>query len=291
MVEPAANILRRKAVSGKATPMAAAMTPEAAMKLAFGRAGRPLLGLGLRMIGFGIERATVAGLIRAVPEAGLVMTLRRPAGGIGVLIVDPEMTAALIESETMGRVGRSTGARRSPTRIDALIVGAFVDAALAQFDEVAGDLSIAAAVCGWRVSEMIGEVASMALVLEDVAMRKFRIGFDFAGGARSGEAQIALPIDPPRPAAPPGEEAEGFAHDLQARVMAAPAEVQAVLARMTLPLDLVSTWQPGSLLPLPREALLSVRLEDIDGVAVARGKLGQMNGNRALRLMAPGDPG
>ncbi|MCR8723237.1 FliM/FliN family flagellar motor switch protein [Frigidibacter sp. ROC022] len=287
MADQAANILRRKARSSRAASSAARITPESALKLAFGRAGRGLAGLGLRMVGFADERSTVAGLAGAVPEAGLVTTLRRASGGTGVLIVDPGMTAALIESETMGRVGRATGAPRPPTRIDALIVGAFVDAALAEFDGLAESLSIAAAVTGWRVGEMIADPATMPLVVEDVAMRSFRIGFDFGDGARSGTAQIALPLAPPRPVVAPDAAAEGLARDLERRVMAAQAEVRAVLARLSLPLDEVTAWQPGGLLPLPRESLLSVRLEDIDGALLARGKLGRVNGNRALRLLPP----
>jgi flagellar motor switch protein FliM len=280
----AESILRRKAGAGR-RPEFTQMSPEKAMKLAFGRAGRGIAGLGLRMSAFSIERSSVAALAASAAESTMVLTLAQGGSPGGAVFVDPGMTAALIEAGTMGRVGRGEVESRAPTRIDALVVAAFLDTALAAFDELAADLSVAATVTGWRPGEMLPAATVLPLMLEDVPMRLFRLGFDFAEGAREGRLTLAMPMDRNRGR---GAGAEGLGPQLQNAVLAARANVRAVLARLNLPLDAVTTWEPGSLVPLSRELLTQVLIEDLDRVTVARGRLGQVNGARAVRIVSTG---
>jgi flagellar motor switch protein FliM len=283
--ETSTSILRRKAGFGRPPPEIVAMSPEKAFRLAFGRAGRGLQGLGLRLTAFGMERVVTTALVDAAPDLSLVATLNRADGATGVVILDPGYRAALIEAETMGRIAKGAPADRPATRIDALIAGGFTDAALAIFDEIGAELSIAPAVTGYRMGEMLPGPAMLPLVLEDVPFRLFRLGFDFADGARQGAALIALPFEA-APSADAGND-DRMQRDLAATVMAAPAEVRAILTRLKLPLDEVTEWQPGDLVPLPREVLDEVKLVDIDGVPIAGGRLGQVGGLRAVRVRMP----
>lgn len=66
-----------------------------------------------------------------------------------------------------------------------------------------------------------------------------------------------------------------------------PARMDAVLHRLVLPLSAAERLQPGDLIPLPVEALDSVELLAGDGAGVAGGRLGQINGMRAVRLAWP----
>lgn len=255
------------------------------MKLAFGRAGRALPGLDLRMAAFGMERGTVAGLVGLAPDGALVARLVRGPGGTGALIVDPVVRSAIIEAETMGRIGKAAPEARPPTRIDALMTGAFFDAALSRLDDGVEGLSISASLIGWRVGDLVAGAALLPLMIDEVPMRLFRLGFDFGDGARSGSAILALPMEVPKPAAS-GSQAEDFTQAVGSRVLNTQAEVHAILARLSLPLDKVSDWEAGTVVPLPRQALGQVCLEDIDGNSLARGRLGQMNGNRAVRILS-----
>jgi flagellar motor switch protein FliM len=282
MAGTASNILRRKAGVGRPPPEIAAMSPEKAMRLAFGRAGRDTPGLGLRLISFAIDRMVVPALIDAATPLTLVATLVRGDGAVGAVLFDPGIVAALIEAETMGRLRPGPVPERPPTRIDALMVGAFLDRGLGLFDEVATDLSIAEATTGYRFGDVISQPRTLALMLEDQPYRALRLGFDFCDGVRQGSALLAMPFDPPAKA--PAADRDGFGRDLHEAVMTAPAEVRAVLTRLSLPLDAVTAWEPGDLLPLARDVLDSVVLEDIDGTQVGRGRLGQSNGARAVRL-------
>uniref|UniRef100_UPI00197ACD62 FliM/FliN family flagellar motor switch protein n=1 Tax=Frigidibacter oleivorans TaxID=2487129 RepID=UPI00197ACD62 len=73
---------------------------------------------------------------------------------------------------------------------------------------------------------------------------------------------------------------------LAARVLTADARIDAVLARLSLPLARLLALAPGATLTLPGAALAALRLEGPGGVAVARAELGQAEGRRAIRLTA-----
>ena len=63
--------------------------------------------------------------------------------------------------------------------------------------------------------------------------------------------------------------------------------MNAVLCSVSLPLSEAQKLKPGDLIPLPPEALDAVEFIAGSGDAVAGGRLGQMNGMRAVRLMWP----
>lgn len=280
------SILRRKTGAGRAMPEIALMTPEKAMRLAFGRAGRAMSGLGLRFAGFSSDRVPLTGLVEAIEPSTLVTALRRDDDQTGLLLVDRGLRSALIEAETTGQVGAVEPPDRAPTRIDAVIVAGFIDAALSLFDEVAAEIDIARDVTGFRVAEVIPGAGAVALTLPEVAYRLMRVEVELGTTARPGAAVIALPHDPPARKAAGPEEAL-YQAGVQKVVMTVPADLRAVLCRLPVSLDAVSRWEPGMVVPLPHGVLDGVRLEDIDGEPVAKGRLGQINGLRAVRLAAP----
>ena len=275
------SILRRKTGASRPPAQALAMTSERALTLAFGRAGRDMPGLGLRLASVGMARGSLSVLPAQAGPATLILTLARDGTAAGALLVDPGLVSALIEAETMGCMATVPPPDRPPTRIDALIAAGFFDRVLIGFDEAAAGLSIAAAVVGFRTGAPVPAAAALPLLLDDRPMRLFRLAFDLGDGQRQAGAMLAMPFDPPRAEAPDAE----FGIALKMAVLAAPAQVRAVLTRLALPLAAVTDWQPGDLVPLPREALGRLILEDIDGHPVAVGRLGQVSGMRAVRLI------
>ena len=79
-----------------------------------------------------------------------------------------------------------------------------------------------------------------------------------------------------------------YKRQLEASVLQAPAELRAVLHRLTLPLSAVSALKPGDTVPIPRDALDQTVLEVGETSVKVRMRLGQMNGMRAVRLAMPG---
>jgi hypothetical protein len=72
--------------------------------------------------------------------------------------------------------------------------------------------------------------------------------------------------------------------DLGQAVQEADCRLDAVIARVTLPLREVMALVPDQVLPLPQAGLDQIALEGIDGRRVAWARLGQQKGMRALRL-------
>lgn len=57
-----------------------------------------------------------------------------------------------------------------------------------------------------------------------------------------------------------------------------------VMHRVHTTLSVLETWEAGTVVPIPREALSQVELRASDGRLVSRGRVGQMGGNRAVRI-------
>src|SRR3990167_6951383 len=76
----------------------------------------------------------------------------------------------------------------------------------------------------------------------------------------------------------------GFSEALALQVAAADCVLQAVVARMSLPLSRLMDLQIGEVMVLPRAGIDRITFEGLDGRAVAEGKLGQNRGMRAIRL-------
>ena len=105
---------RRRAISsgarpapGARPPEIAAMSPEKAMRLAFGRAGRAgcRAGPAADRVRDGADHARRPDRGRA--RTALVVTLTRGDGATGALVLDAGIRAAVLEAQTMGRVSRA----------------------------------------------------------------------------------------------------------------------------------------------------------------------------------------
>jgi flagellar motor switch protein FliM len=71
---------------------------------------------------------------------------------------------------------------------------------------------------------------------------------------------------------------------LRGALQEAPTELEAVLARMTLPMSKVEDFQVDQVIPLAGTTVGSVRLLGPSGEYIAMARLGQVAGKRAVRL-------
>ncbi|QYK39992.1 MAG: FliM/FliN family flagellar motor switch protein [Paracoccaceae bacterium] len=283
------NGIRRK-IGASAPPAAAGRGAEAQWPLALARAAQGAGGLDLVA---GDPRGGVASLAEVLdllPERGLIMVLQGPGGATGIMALDPAVLAALVERQTLGRVTARAVAPRRPTRTDAAIAAGLVDGALAALDaalEEDGDRVWAA---GFRSSVHLEDARPLGLLLEDASFRLLRVEASLGGGAKSGAVVLALPAagrgsaPPPRSAAGDAAAAMVFRAALAEQVMGAGATLEAVIARVTLPLSQVMALAPGEVLRLGAAAIDRIDLEGPDGLRVAGGRMGQTRGMRALRI-------
>jgi len=298
------TVMRRKAGAGRRAPLVAPMTPEKALGQAFARAAQELLALPLRVATISEARMTLSDLPEALEDRALLLVLEGPAEGLGLMMLSPPMLSALLEMRMMGRLSASPSAAnpaapRRPTRTDAAISADIIDAALASFEAaLVGDPALIWA-GGFRYGSFLEDARTLPLILEDTGYRVFRLVLDLGTGsaAREGGLLLALPAEGRGrfvEAEVPVEDGEapqpaGWPERLEQAVMAASGQVEAVLARLTLPIGAILALRPGATLPLAEDTLEQLRLEGPGGRLVARARLGQNRGFRAVRLVEEGE--
>lgn len=278
------TVLRRKARAARVAHEARAMSPERALRVALERCASGDLGFMLSVTGVETRQEPSETLAADLPDPALILLLDGPDGVPGAMVLDLQMTAALVEAQTMGRVSNRPAALRAPTRTDAAIAVPLVDGVFARLVSLLDGEGAGVAV--YRYGAMIEDGRTLTLALGTGEYRLMRASIEL-GPDRAGEAVIALPVPPAGPQAAGGGDARPRPEDskqLRDSLLGAPARLEAVLCRLTLPLAQMRMLRVGDTVPLPAGVLRRTRLESAPNRLVARAVLGQMRGQRALRL-------
>lgn len=286
------DILRRKLARAGAAGGDGGPGADHGWRLAFARAARDGSGLLVEVRSMSVVRRSLAELLELPPERALLALLDGPQGGLGLLCLSAEVTSALIEMQTTGRVSAAPILPRRPTRTDAAMVAGIADRALEELESILAEEADLIWAGGFRYASFLEDPRPLGLLLEDQPYRVLSGEVSLAGDARRGSVLLALPAEG-RGQGPLGRAkrsdqkaaaAPGFTADLGQAVQEADCRLDAVIARVTLPLREVMALVPDQVLPLPQAALDQIALEGIDGRRVAWARLGQQKGMRALRL-------
>jgi flagellar motor switch protein FliM len=238
-------------------------------------------GCGLTLGGGALRHAPMrpAELAEQVPDHALLCRLEVPGGGgaCGIAALSPDLLAGLLEWQTLGRLSPEAPPPRRPTRTDAAMVGGLLDAALAALD-AAGP---GAVLPGLRVAAALPDARALALLPEEAALLAVTVEVDLPGTARRGALILALPLAQAVPAA---AAAVPVGPAFAAQVMDSAATLDAVIARITLPLADLLRLAPGDGLRLGAAAVDRIDLTGADGIRRAGARLGQSRGMRAVRL-------
>ena len=281
---PSPGPLRRKLRPPPGPLEQSGMTPAKAMRRALTRALEGCAGLEATVSGFLQDRATLADILTTLEGPRLVFMTQGQSGAIGLGIWDIAAVAAVVEHLVTGRVVPGPPEDRAPTPTDAAVLTDMFDRIMQQFDDtlaVADDLP---PVTGFRASSVMENARAVALALDDVAYRRYRVSVDFSGGAKTGELQLIFPWRPESGASACRQQSREWALRWEQAVKASRARIEAVLFRLPMPLEKAMQLQVGDIVVLPRKALDNVSLEGPDRKAVAVGRLGQSHGMRAVRL-------
>lgn len=282
--------MRRKLISARVERAEGGPGADRGWRIALARAARDTLKLPLEVSALVLDRRSLAELLELPPEKSLIAVLEGPGEGLGVLILSPEVLSGFIESLTMGRMSAGTAPARRPTRTDAAMVAATVDAALIGLERALAEEADLIWAGGFRYASFLDDPRPLGLLLDDIPYRLLRTQVSLGLGARNGTVMLALPAEgrgrvPPRASQKLAHDhGPAFAEALAERVAGADCALVAVLARLTLPLAAVMALEAGHLLPLPQAALDQIMLEGVDGRQIAQCKLGQNRGMRAVRL-------
>lgn len=299
------TLLRKKAEAGKSAADSPPVSAERALGQALAKVAQEQMGLPLQVRALREARMTLADLPEVLEDLSMLAVIEGPQEGLGLMVIPPATLSALIEMQTMGRLAKAAPAPRRPTRIDAAMVAEFVDGVLISVEEALASHEALVWAGGFRYGSYLDDPRPLGLMFEDISYRVWTAELGFGpGGERQGTLLWVVPATGrgarPRPARAGTGVVEGGAaaleeaaraaeaewHDqLEQAVLNAPATIEAVLHRVTLPLAAVMAFKAGEKIPIPLQALEDLRIEGVGRRLLVRARLGQHGGMRAVRLI------
>lgn len=291
------TVLKRKAEAGRPRTDLFAMTPRKALRQALAKAAQDLMEMPLSVSDWSETKMSLAELPETLEERALLAILEGPEEGLGLIVLSPPVLTGLIEIQTIGRLGTTEVPARRTTRTDAAMTAEFIDATLSCFGEFLAEEEDVTWAAGFRYASWLEDPRPLGLILEDTTYRVIRVTVQLGTGeARTGQMLLCVPAKgkgpKPRPKIRSPEEEAADATGIETEwngkmeqtVMTAEVQINAVLHRMHLPIARIMDLAVGTELPIPMAALEQLELEGVDGNPLARGRLGQANGHRAVRM-------
>lgn len=285
------SALKRKAGAGRAPPEIGQPSLARILQLALAQAAETTAGLPLVAGPVEERRTTLAAVCDGLSGTALLALLEGPDSRFGLAVLDADTVAALIEMQTTGRVVPRPADTRAPTRTDAMMCADTIDRLfeLVEARVVAAALPQAPTLAGYRYALALADARAAAITLADLPYRLLSVPLDLGGGAKSGRIELILPAELQAPGRA-GAGDTGFADALAAHVLTSGVALAATLCRVEMTLAEVSMLAPGQLIPVPARALGEIAIEDLGGACVGRGRLGQSNGRRAVRIVLETPP-
>ncbi|MDU8913730.1 FliM/FliN family flagellar motor C-terminal domain-containing protein [Aestuariicoccus sp. MJ-SS9] len=289
---PKQHVLGQKASAARRALEARGMSPAKALRRALSQTALVLWDLALQAHGLDIDTLDQDGVTDGLTECDLLVLLDGPDGAVGFAGFDRQILTGLIEVQTLLQVTGLPVDDRPVTATDAAMTAPLIDGALARFEDNLDDHPWRVRLAGFRFGAMIEDARSAALLLKAADYRVFRIALDMGLGQRQDDMQLVLPEPPPaRADASGGDDEADSEGPHEALMMRVPARLDAVLCSVRMPLSQANALKPGDLIPLPPTALNDAVLWASGGTRVGGGRLGQMNGLRAVRLTWPAADG
>lgn len=270
------------------TPTEAPMSSARAVGIAVSRAADRAVGLRLTVTDVAQSTGGLDLLDGGLSDTHILIRLRRGDTTVGVMAVDPQMRAAAIEIQTMGRVSNAMAVERAPTGTDFMMLDPLINNVLLHLAQLPlqDDLS------GWvdqiTVAGVFDDLRATKLGLEDGVYQCVQIDLDLVPDQRKGKIMICLP-QPDHAHVVAVADGDHIAWDvmMRATVNKAPATLLAQLHRLPMSLRQVKAMKQGDVIPLSGANVGSVQLYAPGGVAIGKARLGQAGGMRAVRLETP----
>jgi flagellar motor switch protein FliM len=280
------SALERKLAAGCEGAQSGGRSVLGALRLAMARTASKLCDLPLAVIGAKQVRCVHEDVGGFLADDRMLVLLDGPDGQAGAVCLDTVFVTALIQQQTMGQVSKPTGQERAFTGTDAALAEPLIEAMLTRAANLAEQPADQRCLSGYRFGARVEDARSLLLLLEAEKFRIFDLTIDIAGGTAQGAACLVLPDLPedPQEADAAGGKKRPKGPHLDQAFGNIRADLTAMVCRIRLPLSELSAMQPGDVIPLVRDRLKDTELLAIDGRCVAVGRLGQVNGLRALRL-------
>ncbi|WP_371224402.1 FliM/FliN family flagellar motor switch protein [Roseovarius sp. 2305UL8-3] len=287
------SIIHRKARVGREGFDARAMSPSKALRLSLAKSAETLFELALSVTT--VEQVTIGA--NAIPDKlgddGLLMLLDGAGGQRGAVKLDTQFIAALIEAQITGEVRATAAQPRTYTRTDAAMAAPFLDAVLDGFDAQLRETDEAYLPKALRFGDKVDDARVLGLALEGGRYDLYSITVDLAEGAKTGVISVLVPqITAPKGPKPGQDNADKAGTDTLAQnALEATATLDAVMARIEMPLKDIWGLKVGMALPIAAKSIDNTQLIAPGSHFVAEVRLGQLNGLRAVRLVSDHDGG
>ena len=264
------------------------LTSSRALRVAMTRAADKSLGLSLTVSSVVEEMLANEELIDALPSQYLFAALIKHEEIVGILGVDTQMRAAAIEIQTMGRLANIVAQDRLPTGTDMMMLAPLCEELLEQLRETTDGSDLE----GWGQDVVLGPVfeslRAAGLAMKDADFRLMRLSIDLGVAERKGEVVLAMPNHRTLEKVELVKVADqSWDKKMHEAVSSAPAVLDAILHKMTLPLGQVNAFCVGDTLPLLGATVGTVQLFAPNRVMVIEARLGQSGGKRAVRIEKP----
>lgn len=274
------------APDAKAKDDGGAISPTRMMRRAVARAADKAVGMSASVLGVSEEQCSAEELIEDAPQDWIVLGLRDgdEAGLTGLFLIDPPLRSALVEMQTMGTLLPAPDEQRKITGTDAVMSIPFAAKLLSELDEIGFGAS--GGTIGGNDIGPIENIRTASLVLTQGTYSVWRVTLQMGGGDTQGELLVAVRTAGVAQDAPV-EDGSEWAAAFQKSVESVATQMDAVLARMKLPISAIETFEVGQVVPLVGTTVGSVTLTCPEGKYVAHARLGQVAGKRAVRIETP----
>ena len=209
-------------------------------------------------------------------EVSLPFLTAGPDGAAGLFVLDGPMIDGLIEQQLLGKVLPTERLKRPVTTIDAGLSEGFVRVLLSRLTDANVDQ-----LTGFDPVGPQQDRASLRLSLGEGRYDIIRASVDMGPGIKTGGFEVWVPSQ----LQGPGQlSASKTNPDMVALLSECEIELGSKIEGCTTTAQVLMDMEEGTLLSFSKRALASVALTDCKGQVIARGRLGQLNGDRALRM-------
>lgn len=232
-----------------------------------------------------VDRLAPAQGLESLPEDCVLHVLEGPDGCRGLSVMQAVLVDGVIEQQTLGRVSSAPRIPRAITRIDTALSEPFIASALAHLDELASTRPDGAGLCGFRIKGAEMDLAALSLILDDAAYDRLRVTLDFGPGLKSGQIHLWFPARDDQGEQPTQARRTGPPPPHLTTVLGkAPVRLSVSLGTIPVTLKQIINLSEDTILPLPADSFSAAELCDRNGMPIARGRLGQLAGHRAIRV-------
>jgi flagellar motor switch protein FliM len=261
------------------------MSPAKAMRVALPKAADHAMDLPLMVSDVTRSNRSREAVLSSLEDSRLYLLIQTADERLGMVVPDPSMLAGLIEIQTMGHVTEFPATDRQPTRTDASMMEPFIEAVLAEFVQQLSGMEEAARFTGYSYYRLIEDRRHLPLILVDGSFACFDVAVDLGQGAKQASMMLAFPELPEsETVSVPVGPSQRWMQSLETGVMGARVDVGVDLHSFMMSLEKIPELVVGYEIEIPRSAVQELRVKGSDGKTVARGKIGQANGHRAVKF-------